>query len=328
MGDLSKTMLLVLIPGILMADSAKPKKELHYDATLDFLYWQASEQGLDYAVQVSSNPEFQPKSMHWKHPSFEWDPGFRLGFAYYLEKNQWDISLLWTHLNSESQGHASSGGLHHFLEQLWTPSPYGIDALSASAKWNLYYDTLDLLLSCPCKMNRYFEVIPAFGLRGLLIDQTFKVKYAGGDFDLDSPIKLKAENNYHALGLHLDLGLLFHLNRHLIFFGNAAGTLLYGRFNVPEKVSGENVLIQLSSGHLFRERRNFIEVTNDLAAGLGLQYRPILSNKWHLYLSFAYEIVKVFDQNQMRRYRDQNPSNPQNTDLGLQGITLSLDVKW
>lgn len=330
--SLKKTLLLALTPCLLNAHSSTPnntkqEKEHRFGATVDFLYWEASEQGLEYAVEVSTNAQFQPKKMHWKHPHFEWDPGFRLGFSYFLRDHQWDISLMWTRLNTKSTSHASMNS-SHFLEQLWTPSPYGIDARKASAKWHLDYNTIDFLLSSPYKMNPHFIFTPAFGLRGLFINQDFKVKYAGGDFDADDPITLHAKNNYHAIGLHLDLGLQFCFNKHWNLFGHGTGTLLYGRFHVPERVSGENVLINFRSSHLFREQRNFYEVCNDLGAGIGLQWKPVLSKKCDFYLSFAYEIIKVFEQNQMRRYRDQNPENPQNTDLGIQGITLTADLKW
>lgn len=318
----------LFLPSLAIANPASnEKQEEHWSANIDVLYWKASEEGLDYDVQVSSNAQFQPKSMHWEHPSFEWSPGFRLGFTDLQIKKPWALSLIWTHFCSESKSHSSGGSSHRFLEQLWVPSPFGIDARRASVKWKLNYNTLDCLLLHPYKMSQYFCFTPGFGLRGLFIDQHFTAKYSGGDFSSNHPIRLKAENDYNALGLHLDLGLQFDWNRHWGLFAKGTGTLLYGKFHVPERVSGENVLIQVSSRHLFKEHRNFWAVTNDLGAALGIHYKTF-QRRSSVDISFAYEIIKTFNQNQLRRYRDQNPENPQNTDLGLEGVTLAFDFNW
>ncbi|MBS0651569.1 MAG: hypothetical protein JSR93_10445 [Verrucomicrobia bacterium] len=321
-------MVWLFLPSLVIATApSEQKQEEHWSANIQFLYWKASEPGLDYAVQVSSNAQFQPKAMHWNRPSFEWAPGFRLGFSDLQIKKPWSLALIWTHYNSESKGHSSGGSEHRFLEQLWVPSPFGVDALRASGNWKLHYNTLDCLLLHPYKMSQHSLFTPGFGLRGLFINQHFTAKYAGGDFSSQKPIRLKAENDYNALGIHLDLGLQFDWNKHWGLFAKGTGTLLYGQFDVPEKVSGENVLIQVSSKHLFKEHRSFWEVTNDLGAAIGIHYKTV-QKKCTVDLSFAYEIIKTFNQNQLRRYRDQNPENPQNTDLGLEGITLALDIKW
>lgn len=307
-----------------LSGNEEEKNSHSYKAKIDFLYWKAQEQGLDYVAQFLTSPQGQPTKLALEEPCFAWAPGVRLSYLQNLRIYDWDISLYWTHFISHSKEKKSAR--EGFLEQLWVPSPYGVSPLSSSVRWDLYYNTVDLLLGRECPISSHFICIPSFGFRGLFVHQDFRTTYRGGDFDETTPIRLKAFNDYNALGLHGKIELLFSFNSTVSLFAEGTASLFYGAFHISENVGGKNVLINQTSSHLFREKREFWQVTNDLGGAVGIEWTPMISKKCDIALSFAYEISKLFGQNQMRRYANQNPEKPLNNDLGLQGLTLSLGI--
>jgi hypothetical protein len=138
---------------------------------------------------------------------------------------------------------------------------------------------------------------------------------------------LKGSNDYSSFGLHLGLDLVFHCGRQVKLFGAGSFSILYGQFNVSEKVGGLNVLVNQSSSRLFHEHQKFFQVINDLGASFGVEWEPFHLRKAQIAFIFAYDMIKVFGQNQFRRYRNQNPQNRLNGDLGLQGIHVALACK-
>ena len=292
----------------------------------EFLYWKASEQGLDYAVNVAFSSASQPIKMDWEKPHFEWSPGFRLGAGKRICISAWDLSITWTHFFTHAHSTTSSGNGSHFMEQLWIPSPYGIDANHSSMKWGLHYNTVDLLMGYNCDISECFSITPFFGLRGLFIDQDIHVKYNGGDFDPIIPIKFRGKNDYNAFGIRVGVDLFFWFNQQVNIFGSGSTTLLYGKYILAEKVSGKNVLLNQVSKNLFHENSNFFQVTNDLATAVGVEWRPCIFER-KVSIAFAYEIIKVFGQNQLRRYRNQEPENRLNGNLGIQGVTVLIGLQ-
>lgn len=289
----------------------------------DFLYWQPSEERLDFATISSTSKTFQPTQTRFKQPPFEWAPGFALGIAKSFP--DWNLSLAWTYYASTSHKKVSAGD--GFLQQLWVPFQFGTNALEAKERWHLLYNTVDLLASVNFQISKRIDFDPYFGLRGLFVDQDLKVAYRGGDFSQTQPMKLKGVNDFNAFGLHLGFDLALHYSRQFQILGSGAFSLLYGQFKVTENVGGLNVLVNQSSRRLFHENQKFFQVTTDLAASLGFKWEPFHLRGKELSFLFAYEIIKLFGQNQFRRYNTQNPQNRLGGDLNLQGIRAGVVLK-
>ncbi|MBS0605992.1 MAG: hypothetical protein JSR57_03490 [Verrucomicrobia bacterium] len=306
----------------------------------DFLYWRAEMDGIEFAVSSTSPNDADTDEMSsmtggkWKDIDFEWGPGFRVGIGYHTPYDFWDLSLLWTRFNHSSSGHAhqpSGGG----LAATWFTfaTLLGINCEKASGHWDLNYNTLDLLLSRTFFVSRGLTLRPGLGIRGAWIDQDMRYHYSGVDYvflhGFGAPLgpeKVNLSNDYHAIGILAGLGLDYCFNNHWSIYGNLAGSLLYGGFEVDEhlKVKGVNLFGRRPFYH-FSEDRNRLK--SNVEMGVGLKWESDLNRK-RVHLSFfaGYEFIVWFNQNQLKNFwfsgLDNGSYNQLDGNLSLQGGTF------
>lgn len=144
---------------------------------IDFLYWQPSQQGLEFAISKTNSPLFQPTKMKFREPDFDWSPGFQLGLSKDFLDSGLTTLLNWTYYSNTSCKKISSHNTGTFIEQLWVPFQFGIDTTQSSERWHLFYNTVDLLVGTNFMMSKRFNLESYFGLRGLFADQNLTARY-------------------------------------------------------------------------------------------------------------------------------------------------------
>ncbi|MBS0650420.1 MAG: hypothetical protein JSR93_04595 [Verrucomicrobia bacterium] len=306
----------------------------------DFLYWRAEMDNIEFAVSSTSPNDADVGEMSqmtggkWLDIDFEWGPGFRVGIGYDTPYDCWDLFLSWTRFNHSSSGHAhqpSGGG----LAATWFTfaTLLGINCEKASGHWDLNYNTLDLMLSRTFFVSRALTLRPGLGIRGAWIDQDMRYHYSGVDYiflhGFGAPLgpeKVKLSNDYHALGILAGLGLDYCFNRHWSIYGNLAGSLLYGTFEVHEHLKTKG--INLYSRHVsyqFSEDRDRLKTNVEM--GIGLKWETDLNHK-KVHLSFfaGYEFLVWFNQNQLKNFwfsgLDNGSYDQLDGNLALQGGTF------
>lgn len=303
----------------------------------DFLYWQATQDGIEYALSSHSplglasflgSGEAEITHGKMKDIDFDWGPGFRIGLGYNFNYDQWDLSLSWTrfHNDSSSSSHAPAGGS---LAALWIPTTVGGgDTQHASAHWRLGYDVVDLELGRSFYLSKALSARPFVGLRAALIDQHVRFHYEDVHlladpnlFDMNTRVK----NAYIAGGLRAGTDLNFRVNQHWSFFGAGSASLVYGEFDVklgfqfPGQDLGPFKLGYKS--HFYRTQAN-------VEGAIGLQWETGYSHgRYHLTILACYEFVQWFNQNQLLKVLAPALFTPaflsNDGDLGLQGGTVS-----
>lgn len=288
----------------------------------DFLYWQAVQEGMEYAVASRSLSEMDGKI---RDIDFDWAPGYRIGLGYLFKDHQWDLLLNWTRFHN----HASAFSRRRegrALTALWIPD----DILSgetqdASARWHLQYDIVDLELGRSFDISKALSARPFVGLRAACIHQHVRFHYEDvhqmSSADLFDMVT-RGKNAYDAGGLRAGTELNFYLNQHWSFYGAGSASLLYGDFDVnlrfqapSEDLNGQKL------GYSSHESR----IRSNVEGALGLQWETGYSDeRYHLTLLLCYEWIEWFDQNQLLRgvtyHTDGN--------LGLQGGTLRMAFKF
>lgn len=301
--------------------------------TADALFWKASQDGLEYAIDIPVASTLPPAQQNGKVKDlhFEWGWGFRTGIGYNLPYDGWDLYLNWTrfHNTSSSQIDRAARGT---LEPLWLPAAYTLSnnvyASSAKARWRLHYDTLDLELGRSYFISHALAMRPFIGLRGAFIHQSVRYQYTPQNFAFFNPFTTKGKNNYNALGLRAGVGLSWFMSSQWSFFGNGSITVAQGEFDVELKMSAKRENLARDAGELLREKNSYHRVKTNFEAAVGLKWETYLySNRYHLAVALAYEVVQWINQNQLREaFFPQNFLGtfvPHHGDLGLHGATLA-----
>jgi hypothetical protein len=271
---------------------------------VDALYMQAKEDGLDFAISDSSDPTATGPITHGRiegfsndNHDFDWNPGMRFGFGFYLDHDAWCLDFNWTWLNITNYKHANAtttGGAEIPMWALGLGTPAANIGPRTSAVWNTDYNTFDIRLTKPYYISRYLVVNPHFGVRGGWIDQHFSVDMGGHD----SRTIFHSNNDYWGVGARAGLDSDWIIGKGWSLFGNIAAAMLFGKFDVDQNYSlpgatadGYNI-----DHHSYQNTPNF-------EIALGIAWGKYFNKKRnHVGLKLAYEFHEWWDQLNLRKF--------------------------
>lgn len=268
----------------------------------EFLYWRASQGGLDictpseFSDVIESNGKvisrFKGKG---RDPDFKWDPGFRLGAGYQFACSQWDIGAFITYFHSKT--HDSRHG-------------------DNKVRWNVDFNVMDIVAGYNHNMCSCLDIRPFVGLRLARINEKLHINDFS-DFSNSSPSTssslssssssstnvfitndaitsvTKNKEKFRGLGPILGLEADWKIGCGFSFYVNASMSWLYGNFRTK--------LIDSTEGEFFLdycEVSNRFDVTlSVIDAGLGIRWEKCLCNDRKLYLQLGLENHRYYDFN-------------------------------
>jgi hypothetical protein len=301
-----------------------------YDA--EFLLWNVSEQGLEYGTELVDplidSETIRPIQGKSKSPSFNWDPGFRLGIGYDFPNNGFDMQLYWTNLYSE----ASS---KFFLEQStdhsfvlnWGSNISDFDY--THAKWSLNLNVIDLELGYDFCITSCFTLRPFVGLRAACIDQKYNItSYDDGVFVESTNLKHK----YNGAGLRGGLDSEWNIGWcGFSLYGQAAASILYGRHKSGfENFVEVNADTEVDFFERFKDNYYGCVAVGD--AALGLRWKEhFYCNTIAVTLQMGYETHFFWNQN---RFLSPVVARPESLiscnrgDLNTNGVTFTAKIAY
>jgi len=326
-------------------------------ARIDFLYWKADEDGLEYGTKMVASPLIGETSktktrLHDLH--FEWNPGFRAGLGYLLRGfDHWEINLDWTHIRNHAHAHKSARGIEsqtgdvNTIISPWVHLLFELraGATHASAHWHVNYDTLDLDFGRSFCLSKRFALNPYFGFRGAFIDQRYQARYksvfllAENAPTFTRDVTFKAKNDFSGLGLRGGTEFMWHLSQHWHLFSELSGNILYGKFrvhmkNLHDQGLGEGQIPPMPLD--FKAEEHFSRVRLNFEEAIGLGWETFFRhNKYHLSIRAAYELSQWLNQNELFytlyfRGQDTISSVPVRNqgDLSFHGIQAGLKLDF
>lgn len=289
----------------------------------DLLFWQSNVGSLDYAVDSKSTTRVTHG--HVKEPEFDWDWGFKLGVGYKMPHDKWDLFVNYTYVHAHAHGstHKDNGAVYPIWANSFGFTGDSFYATNAKAEWHANLNMADIELGRTCFAGRWLSLRPFIGVRGLVINQDYNLRYSGGTAFPGDTDKVSMDNDFWGVGLRVGLDTLWGLGAGFGIYGNGSASLLSGHFDVHEKEKLKNAgTHRLNIG---RDVDNVV-VAADLA--LGLQWDYLFSKeRYHFGVKMGWEFNVFFDQNQLFNFM--SSTNPgaidfKNDDLSFQGLTLGF----
>lgn len=328
-----------------------------FRANIDFLYWKAIEDGLEYGTKMTAGPLIgQPSQATTKllDLHFEWDPGFRLGAGYIFNCfDQWAVDASWTHIRNHAHGKASALGIESQVGNVNTIIPPWVTQLfelrlgasEASAHWHVDFNTVDLSLSRSFCASRRLRLSPYIGFRGAWIDQHYQAKYnsvflLGENRPLFTRVvTFTGKNDFRGFGMRGGSELMWYLGCHWKLFAQLSGSLLYGKFKVKMKNLNDQ---GLGEGQIppmpldFSAAENFWRVRLNFEEAIGLGWETFFAcERYHLSFTVAYELSQWLNQNELFytfyfRGQDTISSIPIRSqgNLGFQGVRAGVQFSF
>ncbi len=300
--------------------------------TGDFLYWQASQQGLTFARTsndlVAINPLIDGRYMQ---PKYQYRPGLKLSAGMFLKHDDWSIFGEWTHIIGEGSKHTNApGGGVLFPTRVKTALLAGtvpVTASYAKATCKINYNIGDLMLGRPYYVGKSLVFSPNFGFRCSWITEHFNIHYDSvtiGDTDHGT---FRLYNVFRSWGLGLRGGLdaKWLLNFYNTFiFGNGDFSLLFththGRSSEANASYANAIGRQNQDVFNAKDKdNNTVNPNADLTAGFGWE-SYLRGNNLHIALTAAYEYTHWF--------RHLDLFDEYDGSLSLHGMTLKLRLDF
>lgn len=212
----------------------------NFAATVDYLYWNASQNDMNYAL-VYDDIDTLANGVA-KYQRSDWASGVRIGIGYQLPCS-WDTCFSWTRFHNSVKGKASSEFI--IASQLLKPNGGLIVGGSAAegsgpakSAWNLNFDKFDLDFGYTLYNNDCYQFQPSVGIRGLIVTQNQHISYenfidtsTGGNVNAT----VIQKNDFWGIGPGIGMNNTFKIGYGLSLVGNFSFSAFYGR--LPSKTS-------------------------------------------------------------------------------------------
>jgi len=289
----------------------------------DFLVWKTFADGLEYAIN-NKNGTTTASHAHLDSPHSSWSYGYRVGLDYRIPHDNWDINTRYTYFHGDLEAHTAAPQNGALFTNWQFPTAASTYATQARAHWTCNLNTADLELGRNCKAGNWLSIRPYMGVKGVVLQQRYHVKYEGGTaVPAGDEDKIRMFNDFWGVGVRFGFNSLWGLGKGFSIYADGAGSLLSGHFKVQEVEHFE-----VSDTTVFSVRDNISTVVPVAEIALGFQWDHFFHNdRLHFGVKLGWEFNYYFNQN--RYFRFLSSSNlgsfsQNNNDLGFSGLTLGF----
>lgn len=337
---------------------------------LRFNYWQPSQENMELGqlnggttetavtsggstTSLAISGSFQAINM-----DFDFKPGFTVALGYNFVHDNWDLVASYTWFHNTNKHSATATGFILYdsdtpgISPTWgifVESDEDVYYQSASEKWKLGMDIIDLDLGRWYYVGCKLTVHPSLGARAALIQQHVHVSYINGfvSFDVDVPgfvdssgFLVERKDVYNTsrswgIGPKAALETNWMLGWGFRLFGNGEADILYTRYSplkIKSVASGTVVgtvdLVPFNfalTGNTTGDQKGVDYLRThcnlQLGFGWGTHFRK---NKGHIDCTAGYALEVYFDQNMLRHdVTDPGGSIP-NGNLYINGLVANM----
>ena len=298
-----------------------------------YLYWQASQEGMDIAHSngLSASIEIIGPQASILYQPFSYQSGFKAGLGFSGDNGTLDAHYTWIRQSTSISRAAPESGVPGATD-VWV-SPWILDPWVAGSdvdsEWKLGMDLFDLSLGRPYYQGPFVTVNPFVGLRGALIRQYLHLHQNAvvNGSHVTAATLVHDHNVCQSWGIGPRTGVTSSYVHQSGFriFGDLAASLLFTQYTqIGAKT--DRVSDTSSASYVGGRVTNLNVLRPELELGLGLGwgiYTP--SQRFHFDLAASYDFAIFWSQNMMRYLVDNLGSeigaSPAN--LYLQGLTVT-----
>lgn len=311
--------------------------------SLDFLLWEGTERGLEYALKNVTTTFNQKIEVY--EPDFGFHPAFRIGIGTHLDHDHWDVEFFYTRYYTSSKtfaNHNFDGNPTRGIRSPWTSSlafngnNYFAYWQDSSARWKLHTHIIDLFLKHNFCISSNISIDPGFGLKFAIIQQRYSVRYENGNTIinpnrnptglLSSEVAMK--NRSFNLGMGAKIDSKWNLFEHIDFLGSLGASLMATHFDVGRNELDVWTDLNTIFFESFRQNDDYwtIRPVANALFGIGWSHCSCQPKRVIYYgINTAYEAFVFWKQNMLFRFIDQTSAamiSPSQGNLFFHGLTI------
>jgi hypothetical protein len=301
---------------------------------VDALYWQAKEDGLDYAIQ-NNNGAVRITNGTVKRMDFDNNGGFRIGAAYRTPCDDYVLSAFWTRFHTKGNDCLSTV-YPVTLFPVWSnPITSLTSEQNVKTCSKLHIDMLDVRASTLFQGCRV-DVIPAIGFLFARINQSFAINMSGAQSNGPTAIVLNdavvMRNNFKCGGPKIGVNTIWDAACRFSVVGKADVALTYGKFELYQNETvdfsngvGQAVFLNIPCNN-FTTIRPIIDLAVGLRWDRDRRYNDCsIEKRCNFSAEVCWEFYYFFAQNMLMRFVDDITPGANfdiKGDLATQGLTV------
>jgi hypothetical protein len=267
---------------------------------------------------------------------FAFKPGFKVGFGGNFDYDGWDMHLEYTWFHG-THSHSSTAPEGGHIDPMWG-SPFVLDTLSgdtyatASEKWALKMDILDLDLGRWHYTGTKLTVRPSVGVRGAWIRQNVTATYERPEVGavLADIATVKGKSRSWAVGPSVSMDSNWMIGSGFRFFGNAEADILFTDYT---RVSFSDTRTETPTELFHVSQRKVYTLRPHIDLELGFGWGTYLDcNNWYMDFALGYGFQVFFNQNMFRHFNEDGSMIGNSTlsygDLYVQGLTATFRLDF
>jgi len=303
--------------------SAAPQSSNGWYIFADMLYWHADVDHADWAFKNTNTASTVIAGPNHSL-DFKWSYGFRAGIGANMDYDQWDTNVYFTWFQTKNSNAVGTTGAQSAQDLFGLASPFS----QGKINWTIHYSMLDWELGRWFYVSKHLSLRPHIGLKGGWISQHVKEEFTR---PIQNSYHSKTSNEFWGVGASGGFNTKWNFatlgSHHFDFFGDFAGALMYGHFDVDHNETG---IIGVGPNNGFQPSKLDRNLMAPMIQGIfGISWDTGYNcDRCHIGLRLGYEFQYWWRQNQMLINETSAASlvNYRRSagDLALQGLTIDL----
>lgn len=288
----------------------------------DLLYWHADVDHADWAFKNNNTSSALITGPNHEL-NFNWSFGFRVGLGANIDYDKWDTNIYYSWFKTRNSNSLKTSGVQFAEDLFGLASPFS----KGKINWTIHYSILDWELGRWFYVSEQLALRPHIGLKGGWISQNVNEHFTRTNTHYHSKTRNRFGGVGAAGGINTTWNFYTLCSHYFGFFGDFAGAIMYGRFNVNHR---ENGAIGATSHTGFKPTKlNRNLMVPMVQAIFGLSWDSGFNcDRYHFGIRLGYEFQYWFRQNQMLIGETVSSGlvnyHRSAGDLGLQGLTLDF----
>lgn len=307
---------------------------------VDALYWQAQEDGLDYAIQNNTGAvRINDGSVRRMH--FDWRGGFRIGAGYLTPCGDYFVNAFWTRYHTKGDS-CLAVTYPVTLFPVWSNPTSSLTSEQNSRVCNrLDLDMFDARVTALFHSHDRVEIMPSVGIVYARINQSFNIDMSGGQSRgpvatvLDDIVAMK--NHFRGVGPKIGLNSLWDIACGFSLVAKGDAALTYGKFAIcqNETTTFSNgvpttVFLNLPCNR-FHMTRPIVDLSLGVRFDRSFNKDACSQSGCNFYVEACWELNYFFAQNMLMRFSDDVTPGANievKGDLATQGLTVRVNVSF
>lgn len=304
--------------GAKLADASPNIDGFGFYVSADVLYFKMIQDSNAYAYAYASIPlsgSVQPGNRTLYKSDFDFDWGFKTGFGYYAEHDQWQTGFEFTFFKTQTGSSAyPSSGQSITISPNATQNIMGIviGASQASDNWKVSFYNLDWTIGKDFFVSKYLSLFPEVGVKTAWLWQQRNTSWT------ISPVtsSVSAQDDFVGVGPKCDVVAKLWLGKNFSFIGKIDTALLCSSSKVSYSAIGDSAGAAVPFSNSTRVKQVCPYIGMNLGFAYDTNFQEDILN---IGIKLTYE-----QQYYNKASRFFNNDVPSSSDVTVQGINLGF----